>query len=132
MSKSINMVILAGVLGRDAETKFTPSGQAVTNFSVATSYSYKPKGSDNWQEVTDWHSVVLWGQEKLGSYLTKGSKVSLTGRLSTRNYEDKDGNKKYVTEIIADNVVLQGTKQVREEGGGHGNQSNDYDDEAPF
>jgi single-strand DNA-binding protein len=127
------MVILAGVLGRDAETKFTPSGQAVTNFSVATSYSYKQKNSDEWLENTEWTNVVLWGQEKLASYLTKGSKVSLTGRLSTRSYEDKDGHKKYVTEVIADNVVLQGTKQVREEGGGRGNQSADYDDDqAPF
>ena len=85
MAKSVNKVILLGVLGRDAETKFTPSGTAVTNFSIATSQSYKK--DDQWQEKTSWTNIVLWGAEKLASYLTKGSKVYLEGRLETRSYE---------------------------------------------
>jgi len=128
MSKSINLVVLAGALGKDAITKFTPSGQAVTNFSVATNYSWKDKQSQEWKEITDWHNIVLWGQEKLGAMLTKGAKVTVTGRLTTRSYEDKDGQKKYVTEVIADSVVLGSARPVQEDGGSY---SNDYD-EAPF
>ena len=129
MSKSLNLVVLAGALGKDAITKFTPSGQAVSNFSVATNYSWKDKASGDYKETTEWSNVVLWGQEKLASYLTKGSKVTVTGRLSTRSYEDKDGHKKYVTEVIADNVVLMGSRPVQEDSTGY---SGSDDMDAPF
>lgn len=127
MSKSINLVVLAGALGKDAVTKFTPSGQAVTNFSVATNYSWKDKASGEWKEITDWHNVVLWGQDKVGAMLTKGAKVTVTGRLSTRSYEDKEGHKKYVTEVIADGVVLGSSRPVQEDSGGYSD-----DSDAPF
>ena len=140
MAKSVNKVILLGVLGRDAETKFTPSGTAVTNFSVATSQSYKK--DDQWMEKTTWTNVVLWGAEKLASYLTKGSKVYLEGRLETRSYEDRNGDKKYVTEVIADSqsVVLCSSKPVGEDNSGYNRQSvpqadgypGSVDDEIPF
>jgi len=129
MSKSINLVVLAGALGKDAVTKFTPSGQAVTNFSVATNYSWKDKQSGEWRETTEWTNCTLWGQEKLGSMLTKGSKVTVTGRLATRSYEDKDGNKKYVTEVITDSVVLGSARPVQEDSGGG---YSDFSDDAPF
>lgn len=137
MAKSVNKVILLGVLGRDAETKFTPSGTAVTNFSVATSQSYKK--DNEWMEKTSWTNVVLWGAEKLASYLTKGSKVYLEGRLETRSYEDKNGDKKYVTEVIADSqsVVLCNSKPVGEDNNGYRggvSQADGYadDGDAPF
>ena len=139
MAKSVNKVTLLGSLGKDAETKFTPSGSAVTNFSMATSYSYKDKQSGDYVDKTTWHNVVLWGAEKLASYLTKGSKVYLEGRLETRSYEDKSGEKKYVTEIIADSstVVLCGTKPVQEDRQAAPRQAavgpqDDWDDGVPF
>ena len=100
--QSLNRVQLAGNLGRDAETRQTPSGTAVTNFSVATAQSYKD-GNGEWQEKTSWHDVVAWRlSEKLTPYLTKGAKVYLEGRLETRSWEDQNGQKRYKTEVITD------------------------------
>jgi single-strand DNA-binding protein len=107
MPKSINKVILVGNLGRDAETKFIPSGAAVTNFSVATARRWKDQ-SGEWKEETEWHNVQIWKAEKLAEYLRKGTTVYVEGRLKNRSYEDKDGQKRYVTEIIADDVILLG------------------------
>jgi single-strand DNA-binding protein len=100
-----------GHLGKDAETKFTPSGVAVTKFSVATSRSWKDGQSNEWKEETDWHNIVLWRSESLANYLTKGKQVYVEGRLQTRSYEDRDGVKRYVTEIVADGVILLGGQQ---------------------
>jgi single-strand DNA-binding protein len=100
-----------GNLGKDAETKFTPSGVAVTKFSVATSRRWKDTQSDEWKEETDWHNIVLWRSENLANYLTKGKQVYVEGRLQTRSYEDRDGAKRYVTEIVADAVILLGGQQ---------------------
>jgi len=94
-SRSVNKVILVGHLGRDAETKFTPGGAAVTRFSVATSRRWKDKDSGEWKEETDWSNVTLWRSENLANYLTKGKQVYVEGRLHTRSYEDKDGKKVY-------------------------------------
>jgi len=105
-SRSVNKVILIGHLGRDAETKFTPNGAAKTTFSVATNRRWKDQQTGEWKEETDWHNVVLWRQENLANYLTKGKQVYVEGRLQTRNYEDKDGKKVYVTEVVAEDVVL--------------------------
>ena len=105
MASSVNKVILLGNLGKDAETKFTPSGVSVSNFSVATSRKWKD--GEEWKEKTDWHNVTIWRAEKLAQYLTKGTKVYVEGRLETRSYE-KDGRKVYVTDVIADQVVLCG------------------------
>ncbi len=115
--RSVNKVILIGHLGRDAETKFTPSQVAVTKFSVATNRRWKDQTSGEWKEETDWSNVVLWRQENLGQYLTKGKQVYVEGRLSTRSYEDKDGKKVWTTEVVADEVILLGG---RGDGGGAG------------
>src|SRR5579875_3296847 len=105
-SRSVNKVILVGNLGRDAETKFTPSGVPVTTFSVATSRRWKDQQTSEWKEETDWTNVVLWRQENLANYLTKGKQVYVEGRLQTRSYDDKDGKKVYTTEVVADDVIL--------------------------
>jgi single-strand DNA-binding protein len=101
-------VILIGHLGRDAETRFSASGAACTTFSIATSRRYKPADSQEWKEETDWHSVVLWRNEKVAEYLTRGKLVYIEGRLQTRSYE-KDGVKRYVTEVVATDLVLMAT-----------------------
>jgi single-strand DNA-binding protein len=107
-SRSVNKVILIGHLGRDAETRFTPAGAAKTTFSVATNRRWKDQQTGEWKEETDWHNVVLWRQENVANYLTKGVQIYVEGRLQTRNYEDKDGKKVYITEVVADNVILLG------------------------
>jgi single-strand DNA-binding protein len=107
-SRSVNKVILIGHLGRDAETKFTPSGAAATRFSVATSRRWKDQQSGEWKEDTNWTNVVLWRAENLANYLLKGKQIYVEGRLQTRSYDDKDGKKVYATEVIADEVVLLG------------------------
>lgn len=110
MSRSLNKVLLIGNLGRDAETKFTPSGVAVTKFSVATTRSWKDQQTDTWKEETNWTNIVLWRQENVSTYLTKGKQVYIEGRLQTRSYDDKNGSKVYATEVIADQVMLLGGK----------------------
>ena len=115
-SRSVNKVILVGNLGRDAETKFTPSGVSVTRFSVATGRRWKDQQSGEWKEDTNWTNVVLWRAENLAQYLTKGKQVYVEGRLQTRSYDDKDGQKKYVTEVVAEDVILLGGRGG--EGGG--------------
>jgi single-strand DNA-binding protein len=107
-SRSVNKVILVGHLGRDAETKFTPAGVSVTSFSVATNRRWKDQQSGEWKEETDWANVVLWRQENLANYLTKGKQVYVEGRLQTRSYDDKDGKKQYRTEVVAEDVILLG------------------------
>jgi single-strand DNA-binding protein len=110
MARSINKVILVGNLGKDAETQFTQSGTAVTRFSVATSRRWKDQQTDEWKEETNWTNVVLWKQEGLGQYLTKGKQIYVEGRLQTRSYEDKEGRKVYATEVVANDVLLLGGK----------------------
>jgi single-strand DNA-binding protein len=107
-SRSVNKVILIGNLGRDAETKFTPSGAAKTTFAVATTRSWKDQQSNEWKEETNWTNVVLWRQENVANYLMKGKQVYVEGRLQTRNYDDKDGKKVYITEVVAEEVILLG------------------------
>ncbi len=121
-SRSVNKVILIGNLGRDAETKFTPAGVARTTFSIATSRRWKDQQTGEWKEETDWHNVVLWRQENLANYLTKGKQIYVEGRLQTRSYEDKDGRKMYMTEVVADDVILLG---------GRGGESGGGEDQAP-
>jgi single-strand DNA-binding protein len=104
--RSINKQILLGRIGKTAETKFTPSGVAKTTFSVATSNRYK-KGEE-WVENTTWHNVVLWRSENLANFLTKGTQAYVEGRTENRSYEAQDGTKKYISEVIADQVILCG------------------------
>lgn len=113
MPRSVNKVILIGHLGRDAETKFTPSGAAATKFSLATGRRWKDKQSGEWKEETDWVNVVLWRQENLANFLTKGKPVYVEGRLQTRSWDDKDGKKHYMTEVVAEEVILLGGNQTQ-------------------
>ncbi|MFL6466217.1 MAG: single-stranded DNA-binding protein [Bryobacteraceae bacterium] len=109
-SRSVNKVILVGNLGRDAETKFTPSGAAVTKFAIATTRNWKDQQTNEWKEETNWTNVVVWRQENLANYLMKGKQVYVEGRLQTRSYDDKDGKKVYTTEVVADEIILLGGK----------------------
>ncbi len=117
-SRSVNKAILIGHLGKDAETRYTPSGVSVTNFTLATSRRWKDKNTGEWREETDWHNIVLWRQENVANYLTKGKQVYVEGRIQNRSYEDRDGNKRYITEIMADDVVLLSRGGDGGEGGG--------------
>jgi len=104
---SVNKVILVGNLGRDAELRYTPGGAAVATLNMATTEVWNDKAGQK-QEKTEWHRVVLWGKtaESLSEYLTKGKQIYVEGRLQTRQWDDKDGNKRYTTEIRSDRVVL--------------------------
>jgi single-strand DNA-binding protein len=106
---SVNKVILVGNLGRDAELRYTPGGAAVATLNLATTEVWNDKGGQR-QEKTEWHRVVLWGKqaESLQEYLTKGKQIYVEGRLQTRQWDDKDGNKRYTTEIKADRITLLG------------------------
>ena len=108
MARSVNKVILVGNLGRDAETKFTPSGASVSKFSVATTRKWKDQQTNDWKEETNWTNIVVWRQENLANFLTKGKQVYIEGRLQSRSYDDKDGKKVYTTEVVADEVILLG------------------------
>ncbi len=99
---SVNKVILVGNLGKDPEVRFTPSGQAVAKFPIATTDTWTDQGGQR-QEKTEWHNVVVWGQ-----YLAKGRQVYVEGAIRSRSYDDKDGNKRYVTEIVAQRVQFLG------------------------
>ena len=104
---SVNKVILVGNLGRDAELRYTPGGAAVATLNMATTEVWNDKAGQK-QEKTEWHRVVLWGKtaESLAEYLIKGKQIYVEGRLQTRQWDDKDGNKRYTTEIRSDRVVL--------------------------
>ena len=105
MAFSINIAIITGNLTRDPELRYTPSGTAVCSFGVATNHSIKK--DDQWTDIPTFHNIVVWGKqaEYLSNNLKKGMKVSLTGRIDNRQYDAKDGTKKYISEIIADTVV---------------------------
>ena len=105
---SVNKVILVGNLGRDAEVKVTASGQSVASFSIATTETWTKDGEK--KEKTEWHRIVLWGRQAdtLQPYLTKGKQIYVEGRLQTRQWDDKDGNKRYTTEVKADRITLLG------------------------
>jgi single-strand DNA-binding protein len=117
--KSVNKVILVGNLGKDPELKYTPQGTPVAKITLATNERYKDKDG-NWQDRTEWHNVVLWQRlaEIASEYLKKGGKVYIEGRLQTRSWDDKQtGQKKYMTEVVASDLVLLGG---RGESGGSG------------
>ena len=115
-SRGVNKVILIGHLGADPETRAMPSGMTVANIRMATTESFKDK-SGEWQERTEWHNVALFGRmgEVAGEYLRKGSQVYVEGRLRTRKWQDKQGNDRYTTEIVANDMQMLGSR-----GGGAG------------
>jgi single-strand DNA-binding protein len=121
---SVNKVIIIGNLGKDPETRYLPSGDAVTNITVATTESWKDKKSGDKQEHTEWHRISFFGRqaEVAGEYLKKGSPVYVEGRIRTRKWQDKDGQDRYSTEVVADRLQLLGSR------GG----SDDMDDDIPF
>ena len=110
MARGVNKVILVGNLGADPETRSMPSGMTVTNIRIATSESWKDKASGAQQERTEWHSIALFGRlgEIAAEYLRKGSQVFVEGKLRTRKWQDKTGNDRFTTEIIADNMQMLG------------------------
>ena len=109
---SVNKVILVGNLGRDPETRYMPDGAAITNVSVATSYQWTDKASGEKKEETEWHRVVFRGRlaEVAGEYLKKGSQVYVEGRLRTRKWQDKEGQDRYSTEIMATEMKMLGSR----------------------
>ena len=137
--RSLNRVTLIGNLGKDPEVKYTPSGTPVAKLALATNERFKDK-SGEWQDRTEWHNVVLWQRqaEIAGEYLKKGSKVYIEGRLQTRSWDDKtSGQKKYMTEVVANDLILLGGRG--EAGGGDSAGSargaaaggNNFDQRAP-
>ena len=116
----MNVLFIAGTIGSDAELKFTQAGVAICRFSVATNYSYKKENETI--EETEWHRCTLWAKrgEALHPHLTKGTKVTVNGRVKTTEYQGKDGQRKWSTEMIVNDVTLQGSSGKGGQGGGGG------------
>jgi single-strand DNA-binding protein len=114
--KGVNKAILIGNLGKDPELRYLPSGQPVAKFPLATGSRWKDKDGQ-WQDRTDWHNIVAFGRiaEVCNEYLKKGSPLYVEGRIQTRSYDDRDGNKRWITEIVAQNVNLLAKKGETEE-----------------
>jgi single-strand DNA-binding protein len=123
---SVNKVILVGRLGKDPVTRYMPNGEAVTNFSVATSETWKDKTSGEKQEKTEWHNIAAYRKlaEICGEYLKKGSQVYIEGKLQTRKWTDKEGVERYTTDVIADQMTMLGSRQGM--GGGDADGGGDY------
>ena len=123
---SVNKVILLGNLGRDPELRFLPNGDAVCNFSIATTDSWKDKAGEK-QEKTEWHNIVMYRKlaEIAGEYLKKGRPVYLEGRLQTRKWQTKDGQDRYTTEIVVDNMQMLGGRDA----GAQTSSKSDYNQE---
>ena len=154
MARGINKVILVGNLGADPETRYMPSGSAVTNLSIATSESWKDKQTGEQKDRTEWHKVAMFNRlaEIAAEYLRKGSQVYIEGKLRTRKWQDRDGNDRWTTEIIADEMQMlggrgggggsfgggqQGGQQGGQKGGSGGGAPpqpgpDDFDDDIPF
>jgi single-strand DNA-binding protein len=157
MARGINKVILVGNVGGDPETRYMPSGSAVTNITIATNESWKDKQTGEQKERTEWHRVAMFNRlaEIAAEYLRKGSQVYIEGKLRTRKWQDKSGNDRYTTEIIADEMQMlggrsgggggnfaggsQGGGQDSGQGGGQGGGNappqpgpDDFDDDIPF
>jgi len=124
---SANLAILVGNLGRDPELTYTQSGSACARFSIATSERYRDR-NEEWQERTTWHNIVAWGRqaEVAKEYLSKGSPVYIEGRIDNRSYDDRDGNKRYVSEVVVRRLQLLGSRQ-----GGGGGGSQDFNQSPP-
>ena len=122
-ANSVNKVIILGRLGKDPETRYMPDGGAIANITVATNTTWKDKSGEK-QEATEWHRVAFFGKtaEIAGEYLKKGSQVYIEGKLKTRKWQDKDGQDRYTTEIIADEMQMLGGRQ----GLGGGDSSSEY------
>ena len=151
---SVNKVIIVGNLGKDPEVRYTPNGDSVTNVTIATTDTWKDKGTGEKKEATEWHRVVFFGKlaEIAGQYLKKGRQVYVEGALRTRKWTDKEGHERYTTEIVANEMKMLGSREgmsdspPRESGGGGGSGAgsrpaaaaqpassfNDFEDDIPF
>ena len=149
MARGINKVILVGNLGKDPEVRYSPDGRAVTTITVATSEQWKDRNTGEQQEKTEWHRVVFFGRlaEIAGEYLKKGRQVYIEGKLQTRKWQGQDGQDRYTTEVVANELQMLGGRQ---EGGGQfdsstpstggsqggaapaGGGMDDFDDDVPF
>src|SRR5690606_28180229 len=129
---SVNKVILVGNLGKDPETRYAPSGGAICNVTIATSRNWKDKASGEKREETEWHRVVFYDRlaEIAGEYLKKGRPVYVEGRLKTRKWQDKDGQDRYTTEIVAEEMQLLGSREGGGGGGGGGGDEGGYSRES--
>ena len=146
MARGINKVIIVGNLGQDPDTRYMPSGGAVTNMTVATNESWKDKQTGEQKDRTEWHKVAMFGRlaEIAAEYLRKGSQVYIEGKLQTRKWQDKDGNDRYTTEIVANEMQMLGGRggaggggaPMRDNGPPSSPQpqssSDDFDDDIPF
>ena len=147
MARGVNQVILVGNLGRDPEVRYMPSGNAVANVTLATTESWKDKQTGEKQERTEWHNVVFYSRlaEIAGEYLKKGSQVYVEGSLRTRKWQDKSGNDRYTTEIIASDMQMLGGRggstgyaasdaapPMAEQSASTGAAEQDFDDDIPF
>lgn len=128
----VNKVILVGNLGKDPEVRYLDSGVAVANFSLATTESYKNKEGERVSQ-TEWHNIVLWRglAEVAEKYLKKGASIYVEGKIRTRKWEDKDGNTRYSTEILGDNMTMLGSKSTSEDSG-EDTSKLDTQDDLPF
>ncbi|OGI41086.1 MAG: single-stranded DNA-binding protein [Candidatus Muproteobacteria bacterium RBG_16_62_13] len=128
MARGVNKVILVGNLGKDPEVRYSPSGGAVANITIATSESWKDKTSGEKQEKTEWHRVVFFGRlaEIAGEYLKKGAQIYIEGRLQTRKWQDKEGKDRYTTEIVANEMQMLGSR------GGAGQPSSEFNQDASY
>jgi len=131
---SVNKVILVGRLGQDPEVKYTQSGTAVASFSLATSETWKDKETGEKKEKTEWHKIVAWRRlgEICGEYLKKGSLIYIEGALQTRSWEDKDGNKRWTTEVVAHKMQMLDSKGGSQDQGSQQEPPNIPDDNIPF
>lgn len=130
MARGVNKAILIGNLGRDPEIRYSPSGAAVANVNIATTESWKDKNTGEQQEKTEWHRIVFFGRlaEIVGEYLKKGSQVYVEGRLQTRKWQDKEGNDRWTTEIVANEMQMLGGRG----GGGGGSGPEDYNQDSGY
>lgn len=137
MSRTLNKVMLIGNVGKDPEVNFTPSGVKVAQFRLATSETWKDK-EGSLQEHTDWHTVIAWRglADVVEKLVRRGSRVYVEGKIQSRTFEDREGNKRYVTEIVADNLLLLDAKRPDHPGGHgdteHAESSSASSDEIPF
>ena len=148
MARGVNKVILVGTLGQDPDTRYTPSNAAVANLSIATNESWKDKQTGEQKEKTEWHRVVMFNRlaEIATEYLRKGSQVYIEGKIQTRKWEDKDGNDRYTTEVVANEMQMLGGRTAGSTGSSSMNsnsseeisspkntqENDDFDDDIPF
>lgn len=131
----VNKVILVGRLGKDPEIHYSSSGEAIANLSLATSESWKDKNTGEKQEKTEWHRIVAFKRlaEIIGEYLKKGSQVYIEGKLQTRKWQDKDGNDRYTTEVVAQTMQMLGERQTNQDSPTQeSTQQDNFDDPIPF